>query len=151
VAIWLRSAQKNVSIRVYLLRVYLFGPCLSFRVYPCLSFRFSCLSVSIFSCLFVSIRVYPSCPCLSFSFKETHTKHHNATQQMPNSMQQKTCLSVSIFFESCLSLFLSCLTSCLSVSIRVYLSACLSFWQFVSMFCCSCLSVSIFVSIRVYL
>ena len=66
VAIWLRRAQKNVSIRVYLLRVYLFGPCLSFRVYPCLSFHFSCLSVSIFSCLFVSIRVYLSCPCLSF-------------------------------------------------------------------------------------
>ena len=56
VAIWLRSAQKDMSFRVYLLHVYLLGRVYrvvsisvylsALRVYPCLSF-------CVYSCLFV--------------------------------------------------------------------------------------------------
>ena len=58
VAIWLHSARRRVPIRVFLLRVFLFGPYLVCRVYSCSSFRFSvypCLSCRICSYLFVSI------------------------------------------------------------------------------------------------
>ena len=148
VAIWLQSAKKNVSIRVY--------PCLSFA---CLSFWavsiFSCLSVSIFPLfvsirvyLFVSIRVYLMCPCLSFLLHETHIKPYNSRQPCVIPCNKNRVYPCLFLLNRVYLFLLTCLTSCLSVSIlvRVYLfdNSCLFFAVRVYPCLFSCLFVSIF-------